>query len=144
MNEEVEKKFREETGINITCHENIEEKIVFSLKFKNSEVEKQKNELIERNMKDADNRDENLTLHFIDEGGSLVYNFERRESGRVIKESYREFKDEKVINSKKPVEQINQKEGKKNENISETIDPNRSQKTNNNYNQNNGSSSSVY
>ena len=89
---EIEKHFQK-VGIDITCHgENRRGGIVISRKFKNLEIEKQKNELIEEGMegdrKRFDEYGNSLNRHFVDNLDSLVYSVEKKGKDGVVKESY--------------------------------------------------------
>jgi hypothetical protein len=104
-------KYFQKIAINITCHgKNTQGRIVISGKFKNPEIEKQKNELIEESMKEnkkiVNKQEENLTRHFVDDGSSLIYSTEKVNENGVIKKTYCESKNEE---KSKPIKQNTEK-----------------------------------
>jgi len=76
-------------------------------KFKNPEIERQKNELIEEVKGDknyVEKPEESLNRHFIDSGDSLTFSTERKDKDSAIKESYTES------NQKRPKQEISDKD----------------------------------
>jgi hypothetical protein len=77
---------------------------VISGKFKNPEIEKQKNELIEENIKSdkkqVEKSEKNLTRHFIDSGNGLTYSTERKDKDKIIQETYHESRNKEEKNKK--------------------------------------------
>jgi len=118
--QEIEKNLKENTGIDITYHGENQGRRVISRKFENPEIEKQKNELIEEDMKgdkkQTDKSGEVLNRHFVDSGDSLTYSIERKNKDGVVKESYIERnqkrREQELEEKKKDLEQQTQSQEK--------------------------------
>lgn len=93
LDKEKTEKYFCERGVPITFHgESNKGRYVISPKFKNPEIERQKNELIEEGMKGERRRvDESgkiLNRHFVYDGYGLSYSVERIGDKRLFKENY--------------------------------------------------------
>ena len=91
--EKVEKFFEEGVGFGITYHgENSEGRCVISAKFKHSEIEKEKNKLIEG--KFNDNLKE-VFRHYQFRTDGVSYSTEKITDEGIFKENYHEFRSER-------------------------------------------------